>query len=480
MPREKPLAISSVLTSARNQYQVKRLVGGGGMAWVYQVVKLPDSANSLWALKELRPQTQDPDTQEHARRLFNQEAIILSQLSHPNLPQVIDFFEDNGRAYLVMEFIWGESLEKRIEKARSPLLEREVLQWAIQICDVLDYLHTRQPPVIFRDLKPSNVMINSAGIVKLVDFGIARTYKEGKPQDTIALGSENYAAPEQWGEEQTDPRTDLYGLGATMYHLLANMPPSPAFLPSEPTSLSELNEAASPQVVQIVTKAMARERQNRYTSAQEMKQAIIACLPGYVAPVQAMATAVGAAAVTQIKPQATPPKLHKPAAQSVAPATPAGSTTPPASAPPAPQVQRVVRKVRLCPHCQHKNALDARFCVKCGYAFAGLRSAILRVIEPVRAAWEMPVKASPLMLGRADPSAGYRPDFDMTFYDPDGYVSRRHAHIIKAKNGYFIKDLGSSNGTYVNDQLLPADAYRKLSNGDKIEIGEVGIIFLFK
>ncbi len=473
MPREKPLAVGAVLNSATHQYQVKRLVGGGGMAWVYQVARQPDSANSLWALKELRPQTHDPDTQAHARQLFNQEAMILAQLNHPNLPQVIDFFEDQGRAYLVMEFIWGESLEKRIDKARSPLLEREVLQWAVQVCDVLDYLHTRQPPVIFRDLKPSNVMINSAGIVKLVDFGIARTYKEGKPQDTIALGSENYAAPEQWGEEQTDPRTDLYGLGATMYHLLANMPPSPAFLPSEPTPLSELNDAASPQVVQIVSKAMARERQNRYASAQEVKQAILACLPGYVAPGQA--TVASAAAATQVKPQAaTPPKLSRPATQS-APAAPAR-----VSAPPAPLVRQVVRKVRLCPHCQHKNALDARFCVKCGYAFAGLRPAILRVIEPVRAAWEMPVKSNPLMLGRADPSAGYRPDFDMTFYDPDGYVSRRHAHIVKARNGYFIKDLGSSNGTYVNDQPLPADAYRKLNNGDKIEIGEVGIIFLFK
>ncbi len=447
MPREKPLAVGTLVSSPQNQYQVKRLVGGGGMAWVYQVVKLPVESNSLWALKELRAQAQDADTQAHARQLFNQEAAILSQLNHPNLPQVIDFFEEDGRAYLVMEFIWGESLEKRIEKARSPLLERQVLQWAVQICDVLDYLHSRRPPVIFRDLKPSNVMVNSAGVVKLVDFGIARTWKKDQLQDTIALGSENYAAPEQWGEAQTDPRSDVYGLGATIYHLLANMPPSPAFLPSEPTSLGELNAALSPQVVQIVTKAMSRERNDRYQSAREFGQALLACLPGYVSPVRAKPRP---AAQTPAKPKAKPrPKPR-------------------------------TRKVRVCPRCKHKNAPACRFCVKCGYAFAGLRPAVLRVVEPVRAAWEMPVKKSPLMLGRANPAEGYRPDFDMTFYDPEGYVSRRHAHIIKARNGYFIADLGSSNGTFVNDRPLTAKKYRKLHNGDKIEIGEVAIRFLFK
>ena len=116
-------------------------------------------------------------------------------------------------------------------------------------------------------------------VVKLVDFGIARTYKEDKLQDTIALGSENYAAPEQWGQAQTDARSDIYGLGATMYHLLANMPPSPAFLPSEPAPINTLNTALSAETVRVITKAMAREREDRYQSAAEIKQAILACLP---------------------------------------------------------------------------------------------------------------------------------------------------------------------------------------------------------
>jgi serine/threonine protein kinase len=459
MPREKPLTVDTELTG-RYTYRIRRLVGGGGMAWVYQVERLDAGHTSLWALKELRPQTQDPDTQKHARRLFDQEASILSRLDHPNLPQVIDFFEEDGRAYLVMEFVWGESLEKRLEQARSPLMERQVLQWAIQICEVLDYLHSRQPPVIFRDLKPSNVMVNNAGVVKLVDFGIARTYKEDKLQDTIALGSENYAAPEQWGQAQTDPRSDIYGLGATMYHLLANMPPSPAFLPAEPTPLDALNSALSPETVEIVTRAMARDRDARYQSANEMKEALAACLPDYASSEQ-----------TKVTPR-TPEKIVPPTNQP----TEASVTVTQIK----PVTRRRVRKLKVCPRCEHRNELANRFCVRCGYSFVGVRPAVLRVVEPVRAAWEMPIAKSPMLFGRAQPQSGYRPDFDMSFYDPEGYISRRHGQIIKARNGYFVIDLGSSNGTYVNDQLLSPHKPRLLRNGDKITIGEVLIQFLLR
>ena len=118
--------------------------------------------------------------------------------------------------------------------------------------------------------------------------------------------------------------------------------------------------------------------------------------------------------------------------------------------------------------------------MRCGYAFVGIRPAVLRVIEPVRAAWEMPVSKSPLLLGRTRADQGHHPDFDMSFYDPEGYVSRRHAHIVRARNGYFIIDLGSSNGTYVNDHLLAPQRPRLLRNGDQITIGEVVIQFLLR
>jgi eukaryotic-like serine/threonine-protein kinase len=440
-----PLAIGTVL---KNQYRIVRLVGGGGMAWVYQVEELPVGSGVLWALKELRPQTQDKTEQATAHELFDQEARLLRALDHVNIPKIADFFEEGGRACLVMEFIWGESLEKRLTATNAPLLETDVLKWAIQLCEALDYLHTRQPPIIFRDMKPSNVMVTNAGLAKLIDFGIARTYKIGKKRDTIAMGSENYAAPEQWGKGQTDARSDVYALGATMYHLLANMAPTPAFLPSEPLPLANYNSALSSKAVAIVEKAMARDRERRFQSAPEMRQALLEALPGpYVPPVTAEA----------------PPTRPQPAPQPAA-------VRPPMPAP-------VPVPTKACPACSRSNVQHARFCVGCGHAFVAPGQAILRVVEPVRAAWEMPVSHNPTLLGRASEAEAYRPDFDMTFYDEGDYVSRRHARITRGRGGYFITDLASSNGTTVNGHpLVPHRAYR-LRNGDRIKVGLVVIQF---
>jgi hypothetical protein len=457
-----PLAIGSILN---NQYRIVRLVGGGGMAWVYQVEELPSGSGRLWALKELHPQTQDKAEQATARKLFEQEARLLRGLDHVNIPKIADFFEDNGRACLVMEFIWGESLEKRLEATNAPLLETDVLKWAIQLCDALHYLHTRQPPVIFRDMKPSNVMVTNTGLVKLIDFGIARTYKAGKKRDTVAMGSENYAAPEQWGKGQTDGRSDVYGLGATMYHLLANMAPTPAFLPSEPLPLGNYNGALSKGTIALINKAMDRDRRKRFQSAVAMREALIDALPApYEAPTIPAAPAPAAQAVqpephvrTEVRPvpQAAPQPKPRPV---------------PKSAPPT----------KACPACGRTNRQSARFCVGCGYSYVPVRPAILRVIEPVRAAWEMPVARSPMMLGRASAAEDYWPDFDMTFYDDGDYVSRRHARITRGRAGYFVTDLGSSNGTTVNGQPLEPNRASLLRNGDWIKVGLVVIQFWLK
>ncbi len=461
-----PLAIGTVL---KNKYRIARLVGGGGMAWVYQVEELPPGSGKLWALKELRPQTEDRAEQAMARNLFEQEAKLLRGLDHPNVPKIADFFEENGRACLVMEFIWGESLEKRLRAANAPLLETDVLKWAVQLCDALHYLHTRQPPIIFRDMKPSNAMVTNTGLVKLIDFGIARTYKAGKKRDTVAMGSENYAAPEQWGKGQTDARSDVYALGATMYHLLANMAPTPAFLPSEPLPLGNYNGALSKKTIALIEKAMDRERERRFQSAEEMREALIAALP---APYEAPAIPVFPRPVPQ------PPQPAPQARPAVRPA--AAPPRQPQPAPmPAPVAKSVPRPVvtKPCPRCKRANRENARFCVGCGYSFVPLRPAILRVVEPVRAAWEMPVAHSPMMLGRASAAEEYYPDFDMTFYDEGDYVSRRHARITKGRGGYFIADLGSSNGTTLNGQILEPNRAYLLHNGDRIKVGLVVIQF---
>jgi hypothetical protein len=469
-----PLAIGTVLN---NRYRIVRLVGGGGMAWVYQVEELPADRGVLWALKELRPQTQDKAEQAAARRLFEQEAKLLRGLDQANIPKIAGFFEEHGRACLVMEFIWGESLEKRLEATNAPLLETDVLKWAIQLCEALQYLHTRQPPIIFRDMKPSNVMVTNTGLVKLIDFGIARTYKVGKKRDTVAMGSENYAAPEQWGQGQTDARSDLYALGATMYHLLANMAPTPAFLPSEPLPLANYNGAVTKKTVALIEKAMARDRTSRFQSAPEMRGALIDALPmPYVPPAVPVAPRVTAMA-------------SQPVGQRRAQVERLPGTQVPAPGPTATQVQQRPTRAqqampppatKICPACGRPNRKNARFCVGCGHSFVPLRPAILRVVEPVRAAWEMPVARSPMLLGRASDVEGYRPDFDMTFYDDGDYVSRRHARITRGRLGYFIADLGSSNGTTLNGQALrPNRAYR-LRNGDRIKVGLVVIQFYLR
>lgn len=471
-----PLAIGTVL---KNQYRIVRLVGGGGMAWVYQVEELPPGSGKLWALKELRPQTEDRSERAVAQSLFQQESRLLRELDHPNIPKIADFFEEQGRACLVMEFIWGESLEKRLTSTNAPLLETDVLKWAIQLSEALEYLHNLQPPIIFRDMKPSNVMVTNTGLVKLIDFGIARTYKVGKKRDTVAMGSENYAAPEQWGKGQTDARSDVYALGATMYHLLANMAPTPAFLPSEPLPLGNYNGAISNKTIGIIEKAMARDRARRFQSAREMRQALLDALPmPYVPPAQPVAPQ------PLPQPVAAPDPAMAPTlpARSVAPSALPAAAAQPAVAParPMPQPARPVPAPapgKACPSCGRTNRANARFCGACGYSFAPPRPAILRVIEPVRAAWEMPVARSPMLLGRASEAEGYRPDFDMTFYDDGDYVSRRHARITKGQAGYFITDLGSSNGTTVNGIPLVPDRARLLRNGDRIKVGLVVIQF---
>jgi serine/threonine protein kinase len=489
-----PLAIGTVL---KNRYRIVRLVGGGGMAWVYQVEELPPGSGILWALKELRPQTQDKAEQATARDLFEQESRLLRGLDQVNIPKIADVFEENGRACLVMEFVWGESLEKRLNATNAPLLETDVLKWAIQLCEALDYLHTRKPPVIFRDLKPSNVMLTNEGVVKLIDFGIARTYKAGKKRDTVAMGSENYAAPEQWGKGQTDARSDVYALGATMYHLLANMAPTPAFLPSEPLPLGNYNGALSQNTIAIVDKAMARDRAGRFQSAQEMRQALIAALPTpYVPPVVAemprptaaavQPTAVHAAAQRAVQRVSQPAVAARSASAPVARPQPvqsasdtgsrAQSTSRPAPAPAAVSV-RSPSPTKSCRVCGRANKPAARFCAGCGSSFMPPQPAVLRVVQPVRAAWEMPVARSPMLLGRASEAEGYRPDFDMTFYDDGDYVSRRHAQITRGQNGYLITDLGSSNGTRVNGQPLKPHQALLLHNGDQIKVGLVVVQF---
>ncbi len=227
-------------TFFRNRYFIISKVGAGGFGSVYKA-RDTQSGDRLVAIKEVSLLGLPPKATIEATTTFQREVSLLAQLDHPNLPRLYEHFETPGYWYLVMDFIAGETLEEYQSKApnrRLPL--SEVLGIGLQLCIVLDYLHSQQPPIIFRDLKPANIMRTPSGQIYLIDFGIARYFKPGQPKDTIALGSPGYAAPEQYGKAQTTPRADIYSLGAVLHQLLTTNDPSEApfrFMPLRPKGL---------------------------------------------------------------------------------------------------------------------------------------------------------------------------------------------------------------------------------------------------
>jgi len=190
------------------------------MAAVYQA--RDTRRGTICAIKEMSLSTVPANEQSQAIQNFLAEARILSRLNHPNLPAFTDFFTEGARHFLVMEFIDGSTLEDLLERNNGPFTEPRVLGWARQLCDVLEYLHSQQPPVIFRDMKPGNVMLTRTGRIKLIDFGIARLFRHSGSQDTQLLGTPGFAPPEQYGSAQTDVRSDIYSLAMTLFHLLTN------------------------------------------------------------------------------------------------------------------------------------------------------------------------------------------------------------------------------------------------------------------
>src|SRR6266550_2539962 len=222
---EAPMHAFSGELLLKERYRILVPVGQGGFGNVFKVEDT-QRGNRLLAMKEINLSTLTTQEALEATNAFNREVSLLSDLTHPNLPRIYDHFTDREHWYLVMDFIEGETLEQYLDRTRSGRLPlKEVLDIGIQLCTVLDYLHTREPSIIFRDLKPSNVMRTSSGHLYLIDFGIARHFKPGQPRDTIPLGSPGYAAPEQYGRAQTTRRTDIYSLGALLHQLLTGINP---------------------------------------------------------------------------------------------------------------------------------------------------------------------------------------------------------------------------------------------------------------
>ncbi|HDQ71272.1 MAG TPA: serine/threonine protein kinase, partial [Chloroflexi bacterium] len=263
----------------QNRYRIASMLGQGGMGAVYQA--WDTRLNVSLAIKEMIPQPGlDTQTLDELRRQFQQEAQILARLNHPHLVRVTDYFEEDGNAYLVMDFVDGESLDERI-KREDALPESQVLAWTYQLLDALAYCHAQG--IIHRDIKPQNVIIRSDGRAVLVDFGLVKLWDPNDPHTRTAMrgmGTPEYAPPEQYDTQvgHTDPRSDIYGLGATVYHALTgHAPPTATMRIASPRSFQPpraLNQSISPTTEASILRATELAVENRFASPEDMAAAL--------------------------------------------------------------------------------------------------------------------------------------------------------------------------------------------------------------
>jgi serine/threonine protein kinase/Flp pilus assembly protein TadD len=303
------LPIGTVLDG---KFKIVQILGEGGMGTVYKVEQIgtpPGTPPYYYAVKELliSPNTSEDDRKAAIDR-FNKEIALLRGLKHPRIAALMLPFQERGNYYFAMEFVPGRSLEKILEQSRGPLPEEQVIRWMVQVCEALSYIHTRNPPIILRDLKPGNIMITPDDEVQLIDFGIARRFDATKRTNTENLGTISYASPEHLGSitmpgqrrsaqnpgklVQTDARSDIYSLGATMYHLLTNYEPDPIQTPAVGSVLAKnprlrtiqaANRNVCP-VEQVIIKAMQQDPAHRFQSAEAMRVALQQCLSQGAAP----------------------------------------------------------------------------------------------------------------------------------------------------------------------------------------------------
>lgn len=251
------------------KYKILNEIGHGGMSVVY--LALNERANKTWAVKEVRKDGGN-DTTVVSQGLVA-ETEMLKKLNHPNLPSIIDVIDKDDSFIIVMDYIEGNSLQDLLD-ASGPQPPDKVIEWSKQLCDVLGYLHSRRPPIIYRDMKPANVMLRPNGDVTLIDFGTAREYKDSRNEDTTWLGTRGYAAPEQFGGRgQTDARTDVYNLGATMYHLVTGYSPADTNFVVHPIG-NFLPHLKGSGLEKIINKCCQPDPRDRYQNCAELLYAL--------------------------------------------------------------------------------------------------------------------------------------------------------------------------------------------------------------
>jgi len=434
-------------TLLADRYKIVRRIGGGGMGSVYQAED-QNLAQRQVAVKEMIEMFADESARDKAIEDFKRESDILARLEHPSIPTIYDYFFDasRGRYYLVMKFIDGGDLAARQRASGGKIEERLVAEWAFQTCDVLDYIHSQSPPIIYRDLKPANLMIDSRhNRVMLVDFGIAR-FVAPTQKGVTAIGTMGYAPPELFAGK-VEPRSDIYSLGATMFHLLTGHDPQDnpllIFDFAKNPKPRQLNPEITARMEQLICRAVEHKPESRFESAREFGQE----LGEHVRQLKAGTSGEGAVVIAV------------PETQSGEPVSPSPHT---------------------CVHCGREMSPGDLFCAYCGQRQPGRGTAKLIVLGTKEMGAQFAISPEgESLIGRMDPNRGIRPEVDLSKYDPAARVSRRHAKIVAQGSQFFIEDLGSANGTVINGQVrLARNVPHALTNGDELKLGETMLKFL--
>jgi eukaryotic-like serine/threonine-protein kinase len=461
-------------TLLNDRYSIVRRVGGGGMGSVYQA-RDKRLADRLCAVKEMIELFADTSQRAKAVEDFMRESNVLAQLEHPSIPTIYDYFKEGEKYYLVMRWIGGGDLAQQMQVRGGMVEEAPVTKWAVQICDVLHYLHSQNPPIIYRDLKPANLMLDDKSQrVMLVDFGIARIVRPTE-KGVTAIGTMGYAPPELFAGK-VEPRSDIYSLGATMFHMLTGSDPQDnpllIFDFSKNPTPRQINPAISPEMEAMLIKSVAHSPDQRHGSALDFMRELqdhLTRLNSLPAVDEKKRDSKNEAIVNGRDSQGISGKAKS--SSSVQPQPPTWV---------------------FCGHCGDKIGVDDVFCAHCGarQPLVGSQAPSLTPITPPSSRTTAQlyivgandvvkpfiIDKESVLLGRQDPHTGIFPEIDLTMYDPETKVSRRHARIYRQGEQFLVEDLGSVNGTVVNSVnggsiRLNTKSPRVLTAGDELKLG---------